>query len=55
MTASTDQNDAITVTCPGKKPTAYSASCGYPDAVTKAPYVSLVSTPPTCTAGTCSF
>jgi hypothetical protein len=54
MTASSDQNNVATVTCPGKKPTAYTESCGYPD-VTRSPYVSLGSAPPTCTAGTCSF
>jgi hypothetical protein len=54
VTASTDQNNVTTVTCPGKKPAVYTESCGYPD-VTRSPYVSLVSTPPTCTAGTCSF
>ena len=55
VTASQDVNDVVTVTCPGREPTVFTDSCGYSSIAANGMYVTLGSTPPTCTAGTCSF
>ena len=55
VTASQDVNDVVTVTCPGREPTVFTDSCGYSSMAANGMYVTLGSTPPTCTAGTCSF
>jgi len=54
-TAHLDENNVATVTCPGGDPTVFTASCGYPSLAVNGAYATLGTSPPTCTAGTCSF
>jgi hypothetical protein len=55
-TARIDNNDVITVTCPGQEPTVYTTSCGYSQTAAQAtPFVTLGTAPPTCTAGSCTY
>ena len=55
VTSSVDDKNVATVTCPGGEPTVYTDSCGYPSLAVNGAYATLGSSPPTCTAGTCSF
>lgn len=54
-TAHLDSNNIATVTCPGGEPTVFTDSCGYSSLAVDGAYATLGSSPPTCTAGTCSF
>ena len=55
VTAHLDANNVATVTCPGGEPTVFTESCGYSSLAVNGAYVTLGTSPPTCTAGTCSF
>ena len=54
VTSHEDINDVATVTCPGGEPTVFADSCG-PSLAVNGVYATLGTSPPTCTAGTCSF
>ena len=54
-TAHLDGNNVATVTCPGGEPTVFADACGYSSLAVDGAYATLGSSPPTCTAGTCSF
>jgi hypothetical protein len=54
-TAHQDDNNVATVTCPGGEPTVFTGTCGYPSLAVNGAYATLGTSPPTCTAGTCSF
>jgi len=53
-TVHVDENNVITVTCPGGAPTAPMQSCGFADLIAKGAYLTQ-SPQPTCTAGACTF
>lgn len=55
VTAHQDDNNVATVTCPGGEPTVFTNSCGYPSLAVNGAYATQGNSPPTCTAGTCSF
>lgn len=53
-TTSRDINNVYTVTCPGRPPTVFDASCGFPDTVLTNGYLAPTTTP-VCTEGTCAY
>ena len=53
-TVHVDDNDVITVTCPGGAPTVLMQSCGFSDLTAKGAYLTQ-SPPPTCTGGACTL
>ena len=55
MTAHQDVNDVVTVTCPGRPPTAFVESCGFSIQAARGAYLIQGIPPPTCTDGPCSF
>ena len=55
VTAHLDNNNIATVTCPGGGPTVFADTCGYSSLAINGAYATLGISPPTCTAGTCSF